>query len=168
MKNADMLGMRAKSLQLLQSCGLQPARLLCPWDFPGKNTGVGSQFLLQGIFLIQGLNAHLFCLLHWQVGLFCFVLFCFLPLAPPGKPIHLLGGSIKGLKMLLCASLAVEPGSYLKAAQLALGCYSQVSAYPLSLISSYLNLPFGTDGRSWQLESIPYKQGTRNGERLLP
>ena len=75
MKNADMLGMRAKSLQLLQSCGLQPARLLCPWDFPGKNTGVGSQFLLQGIFLIQGLNAHLFCLLHWQVGLFCFVLF---------------------------------------------------------------------------------------------
>ena len=24
----------------LQPCGLQPARLLCPWDFPGKNTGV--------------------------------------------------------------------------------------------------------------------------------
>ena len=98
------------------------------------------------------------------------ILFCvfFLPLAPPGKPIHLLGGSIKGLKMLLCASLAVEPESYPKAAQLALGCYSQVSAYPLSLISSYLNLPFGTDGRSWQLESIPYKQGTGNRERLLP
>ena len=29
---------------------LQPTRLLCPWDFPGKNTGVGSYFLLQGIF----------------------------------------------------------------------------------------------------------------------
>ena len=28
---------------------LQPARLLCPWDFPGKNTGVGCHFLLQGI-----------------------------------------------------------------------------------------------------------------------
>ena len=27
---------------------LQPARLLCPWDFPGKNTGVGSHFLLWG------------------------------------------------------------------------------------------------------------------------
>ena len=27
------------------------ARLLCPWDFPGKNTGVGCHFLLQGIFL---------------------------------------------------------------------------------------------------------------------
>ena len=29
---------------------------LCPWDSPGKNTGVGSHFLLQGIFLIQGSN----------------------------------------------------------------------------------------------------------------
>ena len=27
-----------------------PLRLLCPWDFPGKNTGVGCYFLLQGIF----------------------------------------------------------------------------------------------------------------------
>ena len=30
--------------------------LLWPWDFPGKNTGVGSHFLLQGIFQIQGSN----------------------------------------------------------------------------------------------------------------
>jgi len=29
-------------------------RLLCPWDFPGKNTGVGSHSLLQGIFPTQG------------------------------------------------------------------------------------------------------------------
>ena len=28
--------------------GLQPTRLLCPWDSPGKNTGVGSHALLQG------------------------------------------------------------------------------------------------------------------------
>ena len=28
--------------------GLQPARLLCPWDLPGKNPGVGCHFLLQG------------------------------------------------------------------------------------------------------------------------
>ena len=35
---------------------LQPARLLCPWDSPGKNTGVGCHALLQGIFPIQGLN----------------------------------------------------------------------------------------------------------------
>ena len=40
----------------LQPHGLQPARLLHPWDFPGKNTGVGCHSLLQGIFLTQGLN----------------------------------------------------------------------------------------------------------------
>ena len=31
-------------------------RLLHPWDFPGKKTGVGCPFLLQGIFPTQGLN----------------------------------------------------------------------------------------------------------------
>ena len=32
----------AKScLTLLRPHGLEPARFLCPWDFPGKNTGVG-------------------------------------------------------------------------------------------------------------------------------
>ena len=36
--------------------GLKPIRLLHPWDFPGKNTGVGCHFLLQGIFPTQGLN----------------------------------------------------------------------------------------------------------------
>ena len=35
---------------------LQPARLLRPWDFPGKNPGVGCHFLLQGIFLTQESN----------------------------------------------------------------------------------------------------------------
>ena len=30
--------------------------LLCPWNFPGKKTGVGSHSLLQGIFPTQGLN----------------------------------------------------------------------------------------------------------------
>ena len=41
--------------------GLQPIRILCPWDSPGKNTGVGCRSLLQGIFPSQGLNP---CLLH--------------------------------------------------------------------------------------------------------
>ena len=36
--------------------GLQPVRLLCPGDFPGKDTGMGCHFLLQGIFLTQGSN----------------------------------------------------------------------------------------------------------------
>ena len=43
-------------------------RLLCPWDFPGKNTGVGCHFLLQGIFLTQGLNKHLLHLQRWQAN----------------------------------------------------------------------------------------------------
>ena len=32
---------------------LEPARLLCPWDFLGRNTGVRCHFLLQGIFLTR-------------------------------------------------------------------------------------------------------------------
>ena len=60
---------------LLPPPRLQPARLLCPWDFSGKNTGVGCYFLLQGIFLTQGLNP---CLLHWQEA--------FLPLSHQGSP----------------------------------------------------------------------------------
>ena len=41
-----------------------PTRLVCPRDFSGKNTGVGYYFLLQGIFLTQGLNPSLLCPLH--------------------------------------------------------------------------------------------------------
>ena len=40
----------------LHSHGLQPKRLLCLWDFPGKNTRVGCHLLLQEIFPTQGLN----------------------------------------------------------------------------------------------------------------
>ena len=40
----------------LQPPGLGPTRLLCSWNSLGKNTGVGSHFLLQGIFLTQGSN----------------------------------------------------------------------------------------------------------------
>ena len=43
-------------IRLLQPHGVGPARLLCPWDFPSKNTGVGCHFLLQGIFPIRELN----------------------------------------------------------------------------------------------------------------
>ena len=34
----------------------QPTRLLCPWDFPGKNTGTSCHSFLQGIFLSQEWN----------------------------------------------------------------------------------------------------------------
>ena len=60
----------------LWSHGLYPTRLLCPWDFPGKNTGVGNNFLLQGIFPTQGLNLHP---LHWEADT--------LPLSYQGSPV---------------------------------------------------------------------------------
>ena len=60
----------------LRPRGLQPARFLCPWDSPGKNTGVGGHFLLQGIFLTQRLNLQL---PHWQADS--------LPLSHQGGPI---------------------------------------------------------------------------------
>ena len=46
----------------LRPHGLQPSRLLCPWDSLGKNTGVGCHSLLQ-IFLSRGLNLSL---LHYR------------------------------------------------------------------------------------------------------
>ena len=49
----------------LRPHGLQPTRLLCPWDSPGRNTGVSCHFLLQGIFPTQASNPGL---LHWQAG----------------------------------------------------------------------------------------------------
>ena len=49
-------------------------------DSSGKSTGVGCHALLQGIFLTQGLNPCLLCLLCWQEGS--------LLLAPPGKLYH--------------------------------------------------------------------------------
>ena len=53
---------------------VQPTRLLHPWDFPGKNTGVRYHFFLQGIFLTQGSNSHL----QWQTDS--------LPLSHLGSP----------------------------------------------------------------------------------
>ena len=44
--------------------GLLPTRLLCPWDFSGKNAEASCHFLLQGIFSTQGSNPRL---PHWQV-----------------------------------------------------------------------------------------------------
>ena len=50
---------KVKSLShvwLFGTQGLQPTRLLHPWNFPGKNTGVGCHFLLQENFPTQGSN----------------------------------------------------------------------------------------------------------------
>ena len=55
--------------QSLQSSSLRCyrlylSRLLCPWQSPGKDAGVGCHALLQGIFRTQGLNLSPLCLLH--------------------------------------------------------------------------------------------------------
>ena len=71
--------------KLLQLCQLFATlwtvahQLLCPWDSPGKTTGVVCHALLQGVFQTQVSNP---CLLHWQASS--------LPLAPPGKPKHII------------------------------------------------------------------------------
>ena len=49
----------------LRPYGLQPTKLLCPWDSPGWNTGVGCHVLLRGIFPTQRSNP---CLLHRQAS----------------------------------------------------------------------------------------------------
>ena len=63
-------------LTLLRPHGLQPTRLLCPRDFPCKNTGICYHFLLKGILPTQGSNL---CLLHWQATSF--------PLSHLGSPL---------------------------------------------------------------------------------
>ena len=63
---AQVINMVVQSLScigLLRPHGRQNARLLCPWDSPGENTGVGCHFLLQGIFPTQESNPGL---LHWR------------------------------------------------------------------------------------------------------
>ena len=68
----------------VQQHGPWPTRLLCPWDCPGKNIGVGCHALLQEIFLTQELKLHL---LHWMVDS--------LPLSLLERPGELDGGSLK-------------------------------------------------------------------------
>ena len=80
---------------------LQPARLLYPWDFPGKNIGVGCHFLYQGTFSTQGSNPSL---LHWQANSFT--------TEPPGKTLLVIctlkqfftSSSIERNLVLICLS----------------------------------------------------------------
>ena len=62
-------------------------RLFCPWNFLGKNTGLGCHFLLHRIFPIQGSNPCFLHLLHRQADS--------LPLSHLGIPIHSLGKPLK-------------------------------------------------------------------------
>ena len=68
-------------------CDTIDCRCLCsswPWNFSGKNIGVGCHFRIPGDFPETGTELHLLCLLLWHADS--------LPLAPPGKPQN--GGAI--------------------------------------------------------------------------
>ena len=100
--------------------GLQSARLLCPWDSPGKNTGVGCHFLIQEIFLTQGLNQHLLHLLYWQEDFL-------LPLSHLGSPMGMAYitanfiGQIKKVKLLNFIPSGQENKIFLQKGQWTLG-----------------------------------------------
>ena len=85
----------------LQPFGLKPARLLCPWDSPGKNTGVGCYFFLQGIFPTQESNLSLLSLLHCRQILN--------PLNHQGSPHHKLISSVDQSCLILCNPMNCSP-----------------------------------------------------------
>ena len=82
----------------------EPASLLCPWNSPNKNTGMGNHPLLQGIFLNQELNPGplpyrqiLYCLSHQGSPRRIFMLFSHYVISDslqtmdcsmPGFPVH--------------------------------------------------------------------------------
>ena len=71
----------AKSLQLCPSVRphrWQPTRLPCPWDSPGKNTGVGCRFLLQRMKVKT----------ESEVAQSCPTLSDLMDCSPPGSSIH--------------------------------------------------------------------------------
>ena len=77
---------------------MEPSRLLCPWDSPGKNTVVGVHFLLQGIFPTRGSNPHL---LHRRWILY--------QLSHQGSLRGLLGFLSKGPQPTACNSKISKP-----------------------------------------------------------
>ena len=72
------VGVTESHLTLCDPMGYSPPGSSVHGKPPGKNTGVDCHALLQEIFTNHGLNPHLLCFLHRQLGS--------LPLTPPGKP----------------------------------------------------------------------------------
>ena len=112
---------------------LWPVRLLCPWNSPGKNTGMGCHFLLQGLFLIQGSNLCLLCLLHSRHILY--------PLSHQRS--HNLDERAAKLfckrhSCLFDSSVMVKPGKQPRHNQLGLGgCVPKTSIYKIGLQAAF-------------------------------
>ena len=102
----------------LQLHGLQPARLLCPWDFPDKNTGVGCHFLLRGLFPTQRLDLSLlhrrwifYQLIHQRRLHVLLLIFCFflsLILFPSLLSSFSFPASLSCLKIFICGCGIVQ------------------------------------------------------------
>ena len=118
---------------------------------------MGYHVLLQGIFLIQGLNQHLLHLLHWQAGSF--------PLVPPGKQESIcnerdlgsISGSEKSMEKRMATHSSILAGEF--HGQRSLASYSlwgRKDFYSLNkfLISDFFKglwifqgFPSGSDGK---------------------
>ena len=111
----------------LQPRGLQPVRLLRPWDSTGKNTRVGCHVFLQGIFPTQGQNPCHLSLLHWQP--------VSLPLAPSGRwnSICVMCRSLK----MQCMYVYVCSCTYI---YLSIGISTSFKAIQIAILSIYLKL----------------------------
>ena len=108
--------MCAKSLQsflnLCDPMDCSPAKLLCPCDSPGKNTGEDCHAISQGILHNQGLNSGLLRVLHWHVGSFPLVPFGKLPGAGVRSSAHGKGHEEEGSAYAkLGSSLRSPPGN---------------------------------------------------------
>ena len=117
----------AQSCLTLQPHGLQPTKLLSPWDFPGKDTGVGHHFLLQGIFPTQGSNVGL---LHCRQILY--------RLSYKGSPANRISQSIQLVQLLSCVRVFATP--WIAACQASLSITNSQSLLrltPIELVSSF-------------------------------
>ena len=142
--------MHAQLCPTLWPYGLQPTRLLCPWDFPGKNTGVGCHSLLQGNFLTQGLNPWLLCLLHCRQSL------CHWATGEADVVINVL---LTSVWPILSSHHSLLPGWFLKTSAVI------TSMDPCTVIYGHLKIMPGND-----LFSFPYRvkaAQTELGQQIL-
>ena len=90
---------------------LQPSRVLCPWDFPGKRTEVGCHCLLcDDIAAWLQTSSLSYFLIGAQPFQSVFNIQCDLPLAPSRKPITSVPGFFFWLHTLACGTLVLWPG----------------------------------------------------------
>ena len=145
-----------------QSHDLQPTRLLCPWNFSGNNTGVGSHSLLQGIFPTQESHPCLLHLLHCR-----HILLLFEPLEKPTLEVQ-----FSSVQSLGCVRLFVTP--WTAAHQTSLSITDSRSPLKLMSITSVMAsnhlilVPFSSSLQSFPAsESFPKIQFFASGGQSI-